>query len=454
MENNRFDRLDLIEGVIEGYKNHSVTILVSDNEADSLAIQVMALIASNLLSRWCRRVNVNVRKTECKIPNFQSQQFHNVLMEQSKKTPCDFTINCAEGGFDSTLLIGNHIQSSMAKATWIGCSGWLGGNGVGTMPQIDYSKNTSNILGAAFAACLGVSQIFRCANGAKKEEFSTWYSLFDFTKADYNASLSNPDNFPESLNLGTVHQIGAGAVGSSFLYLLALTNWTVDMCLIDYDEVQIHNCPTSLIFSDVDAENNIKKIDACQSFLQNTGITLKPFDSDYKVFINDGKYSQDLPDAILCFANEKNIWLDIQQALPPLTYHSTTTKNWGINFGRHIPLKEWCIVCRFESELNHHMTAKCAEGDINANPGIDKEILGMLPFLPSVAAILVLADLAKTASQDYPLNENFIQFSMKTNNGSFLKYQNYPKPCFACEDYDETIYPIRVKRTKYWNLSA
>ena len=136
-----------------------------------------------------------------------------------------------------------------------------------------------------------------------------------------------------------------------------------------------------------------------------------------------------------------------------IAFHATTTKNWGINFGRHIPLKEWCLVCRFESEIKNTMIPTCAVGVVQIDSQL-KEILGMLPFLSTAASVLVLADLAKLSLDGYPVNKDFIQFSMRSIEGVFITYQNPRRPCFVCKNHDASIYPTAIKTSKHWHLST
>jgi hypothetical protein len=234
--------------------------------------------------------------------------------------------------------------------------------------------------------------------------------------------LSNPDNFPKNLDLGTIHQPGAGAIGSSFVLLLALTQWKSVIHVIDYDLVEGHNCPVSLLF----CEDHVgsKKVNVCFNHVKNPSIQLVPHGTSFRDFVETGAFKKNTPDLILAFANEENIWLDIQNELPPLSYHAATTQTWGINFGRHIPLKEYCLVCRFERRFNHQLATECGAGVVSVDDN-GRETMGMLPFLPTAAATLVLADLAKLSIGVFPVNENVIEFSMRNTKGSFLKYQGH-----------------------------
>ena len=100
------------------------------------------------------------------------------------------------------------------------------------------------------------------------------------------------------------------------------------------------------------------------------------------------------------------------------------------------------------------MHTECAQGVVGVDPNTQKETLGMLPFLSAAAAILVLADLAKLSKPNFPLNENFIQFSFRTKHSEFVKYQRPPDPCIICTDHDQNTYPAVIKKSKYWKLSS
>jgi hypothetical protein len=152
--------------------------------------------------------------------------------------------------------------------------------------------------------------------------------------------------------------------------------------------------------------------------------------------------------------NERNVWEDVQYDLPPLCFHATTNKNWGVNFGRHIPVKEWCLICRFENDLHKKKEIEfgCSAGVIkNENTG--EETIGMLPFLSATSALLVLVDLAKLSLQDYPVNYNFLEFSFVTRQGLFVNLPNRRKPCYVCKTQALSLYQKFRGNTKYWHLS-
>ncbi|EKD32214.1 MAG: hypothetical protein ACD_77C00146G0001, partial [uncultured bacterium] len=293
--------------------------------------------------------------------------------------------------------------------------------------------------------CIAMSAIFERFNEADEpSRFTKYHSLYDFKSNQNPELLLNPE-ISKILNIEKTFQVGCGAVGSSFDYLLSLMNVSGELHLIDYDSIEVENLCSSLLFNANDAFNKIKKIDSSNFCLKKVhGLNVKVHDCDYNDFISSSNYLDNYPDSILCFANEKNVWSTIQYNLPPIVFHATTTPNWGVNFGRHIPIKEWCIVCRFGLE-NYKYTPICSGAKI-ANDSSNKEIFGVLPFLSPTAAILTLAELIKLKTySDYPINNNFVQFMVKMNSEFNLLQMGKKISCPVCSTQGLDDYPNKIK---------
>ena len=200
--------------------------------------------------------------------------------------------------------------------------------------------------------------------------------------------------------------------------------------------------------------SKITKVDACARILRHKNFRLTIFKGDYNEFIKKGLYESSPPDIILCLANERNVWSTIQNNYPPVVYHATTTRNWGINFGRHVPTKEWCIMCRFRNQIEHTFSPICGEVQVKNSDMESRPALAVLPFLPAASSILVLAEMAKLGLQRYPVNGNFVQFSMKgAKNSDFMNWQRSPDPeCYVCKSQHLDIYPQEIKNSLFWNL--
>jgi len=451
----RNDRTNRINGV-SGYDDFSLGIVVDSSVESSFSTQIMTLITCNIVSRWCKNVKIQIPETVSQIPYKKGVNFRNCLQELMINIDPYGKFNFGhieEKDFDQILVIGK-TEKPFHKSVWINSSGWIAGAGYGS-PQFALPSNEDdNPVGAAFASCLGMAEVF--ANAVSLTDpipHTTWYSLYDYTRTNNNpAELKNPKYFSQ-FDYGRIYQIGCGAVGSSLDFLFSLTNWKSEIILIDHDTVDYPNCSCSLSFTPLDAQNTRRKIDVCGNILKSSNMSHVVFEGgSYDEYIKTGRYLDKPPDLILCLANEKNVWADIQYNFPPLVFHATTTPNWGINFGRHIPKKEWCIMCRFSEEIDHKFTPSCSEGVVNVQDNKEKQMLGVLPFLSPTGAVMILAEMAKMTLNDYPINKDFIELSMRPPGGISLQMRKAKLGCM-CNQQILDFYPREIKNSKFWRLT-
>jgi hypothetical protein len=447
----RDDRTRRIDGV-KGFEGFSIAVIVSPLVKSSYAIQVMTLTSLNMLARWCRKIRIQMLDAESKIPVTRGQNLRELLEHQLPKIDPYGEFTFGEIGKDEcsqTLFI--RPPDTDASGIWIDGSGWVAGVGNGIHKTAVSEDDSVNPVGPAFASCLGVAELFRQA--VKLQPIlhkQVWYSLYDYSKTE-NLILTPKFDYDEEFHFGRVYQIGCGAVASSLDYLLSLTNWNAELHLIDYDKVDVTNCNRSIAFTANDAVSKRDKVDSCAEILPKTITPLK-FRGSYAEFVQEGKVI-DLPaDLILCLANEQNVWETIQHNIPPLTLHATTTPNWGINFGRHVPKKEWCIMCRFYKDIDYHFTPACAEGEIKSSDGEQKALLGVLPYLSTTAAVFILAELAKMPLPNYPLNKSLIQYSTKIADGDILQEQRKARESCICKEQSPELFK-HVTGAKFWKLS-
>jgi hypothetical protein len=450
----RDDRTRRVDGA-SGFENYSLGVVIDPKQELSYAVQVMALIALNILARWCRKIRIEMPKeTVSCLPYRKGQNFQEVLGQMMKDADPygNFTFGpISEQDINQVLLISQNSRSSMKPSVRIDGWGWIAGinNGAELAVHPAYDENP---IGPAFASCLGVAEIFRQAVGLPStNSCSSWYSLFDLERDENPTQLSNPQ-YHSQLDLGRIHQVGCGAVGSSLDFLFSLTGWRAELFLVDYDKVDFTNCNRSLCLNPFDGVRKKYKVDACAEALRSSGLQPIPFASSYDQFVGRGHFLDNPPDIILCLANEQNIWGCIQHNFPPLVLHATTTPNWGLNFGRHIPLKEWCIMCRFADEVTHEFTPECSTGHLEVMGNKRNTTLGVLPFLSTAGAIMILSELEKLGKSEYPVNKNFIQYSMRTPKASFVQMQRHRKEGCICREQTLNLYPSQIRNTKYWKL--
>jgi hypothetical protein len=450
----RDDRTKRVDGA-SGFEGHSLGVVIDSKEASTYSIQVMAVNALNILARWCRKIRIEIpEKTVSCLPHHKGRNFVDIVIRMMKGADPfgDFTFGpISDGDVNQVLLIGQNATTHIISGVRIDGGGWIGGiqhhQDLKSAPSYD-----ENPVGPVFASCLGVAELFREAVDMPSASLPCWYSLYDFQKAETPDQLMNPRHDPQ-LELGRIHQVGCGAVGSSLDFLLSLTDWQTELFLIDFDKVEFTDCNRSLCLNPFDVVKGRYKVDACSETLKCSRMQPVPFVGSYNEFINKRSFLDNPPDMILCLANEQNIWSCIQHNYPPLVLHATTTSNWGLNFGRHIPLKEWCIMCRFGNEIEHEFIPECSTGHLETDNKI-QSTLGVLPFLSTAAATLILSELAKIGDTEYPINKNFIEFSMKASDGLFQQVQRKRRQDCICTEQTLDLYPNGIRETKYWELST
>jgi len=451
----KVDRIGRIDGVfIEKLAARSVTLFIQSDELKYYSNQVMVITSTILLSNWCNNIQIVLGKDHaCIVPGFENRSMKSIIEELITLNDDEISFQFNDGllvDTDAYLSVGP-LTIDNPNVVWMSADGWVSGYGRTSKTYQKITKtNDLNPIGSVFSACLAHSVIFKIILGIEEEiEFSKWFSLYDHTRNSAAVSLANP-RIPSNVDLGRIIQVGCGAVGSSFDFILSLTKCSGVIELLDFDKVEPPNLISSLLFQKQNALTGDKKVDACFNILENSHCKPKAFVGDFSEFIKSAGISENYPDLVLCFANEHNVWSTIQNNYPPIVLHATTTPNWGINFGRHIPLKEWCIVCRFGIE-NSNTVPVCAESVIEASQLEKKQPMGVLPFLSPASAVIIFAELIKLNINKMPAVKNFTEFGMRSTQHSNFRSLQMPKKedCPVCSKQYKEVYDLYLNKSKY-----
>lgn len=439
----RDDRTLRVDGV-KGFDEFSVGIIIDPSNVNQYSTQVAVLVCVNIMSRWCKSIVIHPTDQKSVLPNSYGTDFDKLLLDTMETSDPygNFQLERFNQN-DVDLII--HVAGTSApteKSIVVNGSGWIAAIS-NSAPLVSLSHDDTNPVGPSFAACLACAYAFNIAiSETPLPPLTKWYSLLDFSTSDFPSNV-NP-SIDIAYDFGKILQVGCGAVGSSLDYLISLMNLNADLSIADFDIIEPPNCSSSLSFTAYDSvTKSVKKVDVCSRVLVSGGMVPKVFADPFTADI----YTALKPDLILCLANEQAIWPAIQYNYPPLVYHATTTPNWGINFGRHIPIKEWCIVCRF-GITDYKFKPVCSTAEVQVE---EKKILGVLPFLSPSAAIVTLSEILKLSLPDYPINQNFFQFSFKNLTGSeFIGQQKERRAdCEVCSTQSPEFYPELLKNSKY-----
>lgn len=344
-----------------------------------------------------------------------------------------------DGVPDLHLHIGNMPPASSARhLTVISGQGWAASvrrNPGGLWPGSD------NPIGAAAAAVLGGAQLFR--DGLEKGDLYSTDFLFDsFTGTQCTAVIEHPPT--PSPALGRVLMVGTGSVGSAAAYFMRLFSLSADLTVADADIVKVENFGRSPLF----AASNLggTKVRALESALVGSAITLQVCSSWWheSSVTDPGDF-----DVVIPVANEFDVRWRLQAAIPPLMVHASTGKNWNVNFGRHIPGRDDCLVDRF-AEFNTPTPTACAAGTVPTPTG--EGVDAALPFLSFWAGFLVAADLARLGLVGYPHIPNFGSYSFRTNRFTPQLYDLAPRLGCECVRQGPAFCAFRANG-RYRNLS-
>ena len=360
--------------------------------------QVAILTAANILSRWCRTVTLDIPPAPLVEPlKGRARNLVELVLETMRDADPFGTFTPGTANGDALALhlgLNGPCQSNTYHAYG---SDWHATVATRPITQLT-ALDARNPIGAIGAACLGTASLFMHAVGQERY----WD---DPLTINFFSLISGPDAqtpFPEEISLGRSLLVGAGAVGSNLAYFLTLVPTVGRIAVIDHDPVKILNLNRSLLLTNCDVRQN--KANVTARLLQRHGVDATPFPQSYDEFIaSEAATIWEKPDLIIPAANEQDVRWKLATTYPPLMIYGTTDNDWGAHLGRHIPLKEECLACRYPPEFQPAALA-CATGPMpDAQP---HEPDAALPFLSPLAALLALAELSKVQLPGYPFHGN------------------------------------------------
>jgi hypothetical protein len=294
--------------------------------------------------------------------------------------------SCSSGA----LSIGLGKQSSRACDWFIGAY-----NSIAVLsrtPQ-EFHESEGTVRGAALSSCLGAAALFRAQLNLPicPRRISAW----NYREGDHAAE--GPSSV-ETLDVGRVLMVGAGAVGSSLAYWLRLFGvggkWTV----VDADKLAIHNLNRTLLFFAADAGwpngNQRLKSEIVAEFLPGARAESLWYD-EYS-----SSHSDEF-DVVLCLANERNVRHEIGCRNFSVVLHATTGSNWLAQLHRHIAGIDDCIFCRAGEITPARFGCSTSETATSEEGRKD----AALPFL-SAASGLMLATLLQRLQTGQVLEDN------------------------------------------------
>ena len=442
----RDDRTNRCIGTRE-YQRTGCVVCVAPERAATAGGQTMLLAAANLLSRWCRHVTIAVPPTVAHSSVGAGDLGELVLAQMRDADPFgDFRIVGTESATSSDVMlcIGGPTPRAVSGLTvFITASGWLAGLSQRQALTLPHDE-TDNLLGAIAAACLGVAQVFKIAVGMPAE---LWLrgGTFDLSRLEWS---DEPRPLPSlaDIDVGRVLMVGAGSVGSAAAYCARIAGLRGSIDIVDRDWVKVENFNRSPIFGR--ATFGLTKADAVAVFLAGSRLSATAVPEWWDEFVQRrGRLSFDY-DVWLPLANEFGVRHAMQHNVPPLMIHASTTANWGVNHGRHVPGRDDCLADRFPADVSAGQLT-CATGQVEiANLSVD----AALPFASMFAGLLIAADLVRAQLAGYPHVPNFALFDWYGPLDSIQAWDRYPRPGCICLDQGRAFHERFNATSKYRTL--
>jgi hypothetical protein len=408
------------------YQTVSVAVTADQDLVATRQGQVMLMVACNLLSRWCRRVILDIPNAALH-PSFGFGPGYLgdfVLGQMRDADPFgSFGIDAGRiGAADLLLSIGiGAPPTPQQRAVYISANDWLAAVGLEPVQCLPATSD-GNVLGAIAACCLGVGQLFKLATCLPDERLIR-DGVFDLFTLDW--SQSQETRHPGDLHAGRILMVGAGSVGSSAAYCMRMAGFRGEFDIVDHDTVKVENFNRSPIFGRVSFGTN--KAVAISNFLSGTPLKPNPCPMKWNNFLRQCERASMPCDLWLPLANEDGVRNSIQSNVPPLMIHASTGADWAVYHGRHIPGRDDCLADRFPEGVQAGALA-CSTSPIPTPQG---SVDAALPFASLFAGLLVAADIARSSMTGYPQVENYANVDW---HGKVVvqKANRLPRPGCAC----------------------
>jgi len=220
--------------------------------------------------------------------------------------------------------------------------------------ELELPENVPGPIGALFAACYGTAQAFVYAAqmvGAKFQPMRPFrLSLLNY------AETGPAQRCPAQLDLGRVHLVGVGAIGSAAVYSLChFPSVEGDLSAIDNDCVDVTNLHRYVLMQKSDASAGRAKVEVATRALGGQGITVRPYPMSFADFYN--KHSD--PIDLLLTPVDSEIGRRSLAAYLPRAILNASTGHTKVTISRHgFADGKACLACLYPIPNNEMTTEK------------------------------------------------------------------------------------------------
>jgi hypothetical protein len=344
------------EGVLRRLDETPIAIIIGSNTAGTFNTQVTALTALNLLGRLFRHLFIcipsNTRVDE-RLPFVQGQLDSALLQFATRVSPEIIAKSVVKPPVDAVELhISEENFDDNKRHIYCMGAGWLARVGRRPIDLSSASSDCGNPIGPLIAATLGVAEVFKLVFDDILQDAKPIEDI-SFSALTYQVQGKHIGPELDQVALQPTLLIGAGSIGSSFLWGLAhLRNAHGTLVIVDHDKLEQHNPDRAPLVLDNAAELGLEKsswaCDTVQPWLPKLKIT--PFTGTIRQYIDSLPPDYTLPLAISAVDSIESR-RDIQDALPARILNASTGPT-KIEITRHAHFgKDACLYCLYLPEI-------------------------------------------------------------------------------------------------------
>lgn len=252
-----------------------------------------------------------------------------------------------------------------------------------------FSPSLGTLRGAALAACIGATAVFRTTLGL--DTVPRVVSCWNYAEGK-EASLG-PETL-EPVDVGRVLVVGAGAVAASLVYWLSCFGVAGPWTFVDRDHVKIHNLNRGLIFAASDA-GWPDGLPRGKAELLATQIPEARWDANW---YHESKLAEEQYDVVLGLANDLNARHFLASRNNVVTLHATTGTSWLSQLHRHVLGLDDCIWCRAGEVVVPVLS--CSTAEVKTSNGEKND--AALPFLSAASGLMLATALQRLQCGELP----------------------------------------------------
>lgn len=343
-ENIKFLRHFGISDISEVSKKR-VALVLQEKVQYSYNSQRIFTLSANLLSRLFLNIDF-ILSSEIDAPmqiNGNYQKLNDVVFSYAKKVfplgnfrLLDDVVDFSR--YDGVLVVG--YGEGYDNIIFVNSNGW----------NIHLNKAETgdkyNPIGACAAACFGTAELFKTV---MKPAGHRLCGIMSFSLLNYSTDLPAENlNIPESIDIGDIDLIGAGAIASAFVYALnCLDNVRGSLNVVDADFYTAGNLNRYII---ADATSvGILKTKNVKQFLQRHNELMV---HEHPIVFNAYAKSKTYMETVITAVDKRITRYIIQGALPRLIFDAATTKSFidlsRVEFGKGGA----CLGCLYKPDRN------------------------------------------------------------------------------------------------------